>query len=403
MNRILFFCFLFCTTNAAFGQGHMYCSDCNTPLVAMAPCECSSWRSPYMVIDSAKRRLKDVAYSRGGVRYKRTYYITTVDTTWTDVCEGPGNCAGNTRARVTTGYRTWFADVATSFRLISFKLPCCSDKPVNVSDIANVSMQGTGELTFSPEVLRLPNTPSKTETVTVTVNGQSLTTSIVMINPTAKGGGNAAETEKLKTLTERATANVRTTMANVSNLLGKSLSAVGEWKGDVQLNFAYSGEASNFCDPNVQDCFRTGYRIAGKGEAVLVGRLNIPASQLPMIGQYLGNAAITTNLRVAVPLNADGQTTGNDPVCTSGNGKLTGGGAFAFRVAGYKAEGQVVVEEGSLSTDLCLWPDANTKCTKLAAKKIRLVGTVEDKWGLARWNIDYTIWNGLDATLNNCQ
>lgn len=369
----------------------------------MAPCECSSWRSPYMVIDSAKRRLKEVAYSRGGVRFKRTYYITTIDTTWTDICEGPGSCSGNTRARVTSGFRTWFADVATSFRLVSFTLPCCSDKPVNVRDIANVEMQGTGDVTFSPEVLHVPNAPAKTETVTVTVNGQSLATSIIMINPDAKTAGNAADLEKLKTLNDRTAENVRSALTNVTTILGKSLSAVGDWKSDVRLNFAYSSDASNSCDPNAQDCYRTGYRISGKGEATLVGRLNIPASQLPMIGQYLSNAVITTNLTVTLPLNMDGQTTGNNPACTTGSGKLTGGGAFAFRVAGYRAEGQVIVEEGSLTSDLCLWPQVNTKCTKLVARKIRLVGTVEDRWGLTRWNIDYTIWNGLDVALNNCQ
>jgi hypothetical protein len=402
MSRILFFCVLFFAAGEALGQ-RMFCSDCNTPLVQMAPCECSSWRSPYVVIDSARRKLKEVPYSRGGVRYKRTYYITTIDSTWTDICEGPGNCSGNTRARITSGFRTWYADVATSFRLVSFTLPCCSDKPVNVSDIANVSMVGPGTPAFSPEVLRLPSTPSKKETVTVTVNGQSLTASIVMINPSAKAGNTGPESEKLKTLNERATADVKTTMANVSNLLRKSLSAVGEWKSDVQVALAYSGEVSNVCDPGAQDCFRTGYRIAGKGEAVLAGRLNIPASQLPLIGQYLGNAFITTNLRVVLPLNVDGLTDGSDPVCSRGSGKLTGSGAFAFRVAGYRAEGQVVVEEGSLSTDLCLWPEVNTKCTKLVAKRLRLVGVVEDRWGLTRWNIDYTLWNGLEANLNDCQ
>jgi hypothetical protein len=382
-------------------------SDHNTPLIEPTPCNCSSWHSTYLTIDSTRRKLREVNYTLGGQNIKRSYFITLIDSTWTDVCDAAIDCKGTTRTRVTYGNRPWYTDVSTKCDLLSFTLPCCSDKAVNVKDIANIKYSGTCPPVFTPERLTVPTgalVASKVETVTVNVNGKTMTANITMINPDAKLDKSSPNLVKLTKINDVINDKFKPVLNRANDLLNKYLSYIGEWKSEVKLDFKIGGSASQICCADPQNCTQTSYSLSGDGKAGITGKVGIPVAGLPVVGKYLGGVDVTVKLGASVGLGVNGKTTCTDnQICTKGEGKVIGGGGFSFKVAGFKASGEVVVDGGGLSGELCVWPDVEVKCVKFNSGKLKLNGTVEDKWGWTQWNVEYVVWNGFSANLYGCK
>lgn len=389
-----------------FAGAQLFFSDQGTPIIPAVPCDCNTWTTIVKKIDSTVKQLHSITFVKNGQTYKRTYYVTITDSSLYDICSKPAACNGARRERKVPGKRDWFIDEALC-KFISFTLPCCSDKKIDVKSVASINTKGKCNVVFKPETLDIPGDPLAywTEEVTATASdGTVLKASIVMVNNERKIVDAKVDPflEKIKKLNELANTKFKPVIDKANNLLNKYLSIIGTWKSEVKLGFNFGGESYKICCPGA-DCVKNSYKVYGEGNASLTGTCGIPVAGIPVVGKYLGGVEVLVTLGVGIGLNVSAKTTCTSfEICASPEGKLTGGGGFNFTVAGFKAEGQVVVEGGGLSGEVCFLPDFEIKCVKLTTGKLKLTGSVGDKWGWINQNFEYVVWNGFTAPLYGC-
>ncbi len=291
-------------------------------------------------------------------------------------------------------------------KLISFSLPCCSDKATDIKDIAQVKTEGPdANVVFNPNRASLPSLyATDTTTVSASACGKTLTAQIVMVNSDRKIlAKNEPILDKLNKINDIANQKFKPMLEKTNKLLNKYLSFIGDFQSELKLGFNFGGEAYKICCPGQSPCIKSAYKVFGEGEAGLLGKCPIPVTGLPVIGKYLGGVDVVVTLGFSLVVNVNAKTTCQSmAVCVNPEAKVTGGGGFAFKVAGFKAEGQALLDGGGVSSEICLLPDFEVKCVKFNTGKIKLVGNVSDKWGWVTVNFEYVVWDGASFPIYGC-
>lgn len=395
MNRFFFFSFFFFAGQVSLAQN--FRSDHSTPLIESSPCHCSSWHSSFVAVDSSRKRLKETGYQAAGKNIKRIYFITKIDSSWNDVCDIPGNCSGLIRTRTTSAYRTWFTD-EVECGLLSFSLPATSEKRIVLSEVATVVYNGSCQPVFSPNVLEIPlHKPADTVNASVTINGKTLQTSIVMINPALNV--TAREAPQLTTLlqvNDRLSKAYLPVLLKANAAIERSLRVLGQWKGEERTKFNLLADAVRINCSQPHAATTVSYRIAGEGQAGIAGRLTLPAEHIPVMGSFFGKAPIALPITISTALQVNEETTCMLPhLSSSTRGLVVGRQPFDLRSQGVTVTGTIEISGGSLNTDVTFLPEVEVKAATLQPGEIKVKATIEDKWGWATWNVEYSLWKGV--------
>lgn len=271
-------------------------------------------------------------------------------------------------------------------------LPCCSDKALNVKDVANVQFDGPckSDVVFSPAVLNIPWTPTWTEKVIATANGISKATTIQMVNTKAKVGGQIPELERIKVGLKKAMKEYRNAMLAIAVAGGVGAC---ESKGNYEPKLNIGADLSYVCcPPDADGCVKLKKKFFGEAKWSYGKTCHFPFYGIPKIASL----DFVYSVGASVTISFSGQDSCGTPVlCTGVDGKVSVGGGMGTTVAAglISADLQLVCDAFGISGEICFYP-AFRACSTYTFGKLRIVGTAVLAWGLTSLSVDYTLYNG---------
>jgi hypothetical protein len=293
--------------------------------------------------------------------------------------------------------------VGQKAKLIAFTLPCCSDKSVNVKDIANLQFDGPCKpvVVFNPAVLDVSGFLSKEDvTVTATVDGVVLTATITMVNPNKKLTNRRQSQGIRQGLVNTIAAWRRAIFENVlANALNGGV-APCEPRGNINPAINYGQEFFNICCPKDPDCVLEAKKFFGSLNWNYGVNCHFPVWGCP----YVASLDAVVSAGVAAKIELNGQTTcTNFKICAGVEFRATVGGGVGATILGgaVSADLQLLVDGLGLTGELCFFPLPVTACGRIFLGRIKIAGTVQLAWGLSSKTIEYVIYSGY-STPNIC-
>ncbi len=285
-------------------------------------------------------------------------------------------------------------------KLVSFSLPCCIDTTKKVSDIAIYQLAYPSApanpnncrivyrpctISFSPENISPPavGVPSKTETVTATCGGVSLTATTEAVNSNISLGVTPVSFNF---------ANLGQTLKNAMDAIANGGVSPCKPSGSLIPTGSVSIEASKICCPGNSPCVKTSTKVSGSVSWSYGTTCHFPIFGCPYVASLDAVASANATLTIGGSYQSGCQ---QGKFCVNGSGGITaGGGVGATLLAGFvSADLQLLITAG-LTASYCFTPPPPAGTANLQVGPVQVVGTVSAMWGLVSHSVSYTVFNG---------